>query len=97
MMARQLSKSDRIRKLLHLSNKEIAETIGCREEYVRTVRQRTSASGNPKNSNAVKAYNPKRYELRRKRYATDPSFREKSLMQNADWRRRHRRAEARTS
>ena len=46
-MAQQLSKSDKIRKILHLSNAEIAERIGCREEYVRSVRQRTSASGNP--------------------------------------------------
>jgi hypothetical protein len=46
-MTTQLSKADRIRKLLHLSNREVAERVGCRVEYVRAVRQRTSPSGDP--------------------------------------------------
>jgi hypothetical protein len=46
-MTQQPSKADRIRKLLHLSNAEIAKRIGCRDSYVRAVRQRTSANGHP--------------------------------------------------
>jgi hypothetical protein len=32
--------------MLHLSNNDIAEIIGCRTEYVRAVRQRTDQDGN---------------------------------------------------
>jgi hypothetical protein len=44
-MATQLSKAHRIRKILHLSNAEIAKRVGCRVEYVRSVRQRTDENG----------------------------------------------------
>lgn len=66
-MAAQLSKADRIRKLLHLGNAEIAKRTGERVEYVRAVRQRTSDSGNPINSNAIIAYAPTHYRRKRER------------------------------
>jgi hypothetical protein len=95
-MAQQPSKADRIRKLLHLSNAEIAKRIECHDGYVRAVRQRTSAGGNPVNSNAILAYAPTEYERRRERYASDPTFREKVRAQRKEWTRR-RRDEARAS
>lgn len=68
-MATQLSKADRIRAMLNMmSNKDIAEAIGCSDAYVRAVRQRTSPSGNPietVSSLAWKLANPGRV----KRYA----------------------------
>ena len=42
-----VSKADQIRQLLHLPNNVIARRLGCMPEYVRAVRQRTSASGHP--------------------------------------------------
>jgi hypothetical protein len=95
-MTTQLSKSDRIRKLLHISNAEIAKRIGCCEAYVRAVRQRTSLSGNPINSNAVLTYAPTHYKRKRERYASDPEFRERTLAATAR-NYRKRRAEARAS
>jgi hypothetical protein len=56
VMAAQLSKADRIRKLLHLSNAEVAKRIGCRDAYVRAVRQRTSKSGHPVETDGSKAW-----------------------------------------
>ena len=43
----EMSTAERIRKLLHLSNTEIARRLGCSPAYVRTVRQRTSSNGSP--------------------------------------------------
>ncbi len=42
-----MSNADKIRRLLHLPNSVIATKIKCHEAYVRSVRQRTSRSGNP--------------------------------------------------
>jgi hypothetical protein len=95
-MAAQLSKADRIRKLLHLSNAEIAKRAGERIEYVRAVRQRTSKAGNPINSNAILAYAPTHNRRKRERYASDPEFRERTL-EALRRRDRKRREEARAS
>ena len=45
-----MSKADKIRAILHLSNAQIANHLGVTETYVRTVRQRTSSNGFPKDA-----------------------------------------------
>lgn len=101
-MATQLSKADQIRKLLHLSNKEIAERIGCLDAYVRAVRQRTSDSGNPITDAACRNWvleNRALLRVRwRERYANEPSFRERHLQASKSaYYSAKRRAEARAS
>lgn len=90
------SKSDRIRKILHLPNAVIAERIGCRKDYVRAVRQRTSLFGNPITDAANRnwqAENKERINARiRKRYRFDPEFRQRR--QAIQVKSRKRRAEA---
>ncbi len=96
-MARQLSKADRIRKILHLSNKEIARRTGCAPAYVRAVRQRTSDAGNPITDNANRnwvAANKDRVreshrKSRAKRYSTDPEYRSLQLERHKKWRERN--------
>jgi len=86
-MATQLSKADRIRKMLHLSNKDIAEIIGCHEAYVRVVRQRTSPSGNPVTNEAAKNWAASNHgrvlaaaaRRFRERYHNDPGYRAKHI------------------
>jgi hypothetical protein len=90
MMATQLSKADRIRKMLHLSNKDIAEIIGCHEAYVRVVRQRTSPSGNPVTNEAAKNWAASNHgrvlaaaaRRFRERYHNDPGYRAKHIARN---------------
>lgn len=72
MMAAQLSKADQIRKLLHLSNAEIAKHVGCMKEYVRTVRQRTNKAGDTISRPCDYG---NRVHLVRKRAQRDPEFR----------------------
>lgn len=50
------SRADRVRKILHLPNAEIARRIGCPESYVRTVRQRTASDGLPQLAAGERAY-----------------------------------------
>ncbi len=83
-----MTKSEQIRKLLHLTNAEISRRTGFLQDYVRAVRQRTTANGEPATSRAERTYrlaNPEqqraykqRYnEKRRARYYSDPEYRER--------------------
>lgn len=106
-MTTQLSKADKIRALLHLSNDEIVRRTGERREYIRVIRQRTSKDGNPIPAPADKNYQPRKNE----RYATDPALRKRHYAKVVRWRvanreyylarmreyQRKRRAEARAS
>ena len=49
---REASKAEVVRKVLHLSNNEIARLTGFAQPYIRAVRQRTDKNGNPMNSPA---------------------------------------------
>jgi hypothetical protein len=93
-MATQLSKADRIRKLLHLSNAEVAKRVGCSPDYVRATRQRTSKDGNPvnpaTNANWRMANKPRIRARVRERYASDPEFRRKQDASTANWRKANR-------
>ena len=53
-----MTKASHIRKLLAQghSNAEIAEAVGCKESYVRTIRQRTDAEGRPQKAPGEVAY-----------------------------------------
>jgi hypothetical protein len=93
-MATQLSKADRIRKLLHLSNAEIAKREACHEGYVRAVRQRTSSDGHPIQTRAEKAWQAANWgrllqlkrEANARRWASDPKYRKHKLEQQRKWR-----------
>lgn len=92
-MATQLSKAEKIRKLLHLSNAEIAKQIGCEEFYVRAVRQRTGKDGRPTETKANTAWRDANWdrilESKRKshakRYASDPAYRKYARERNSRW------------
>jgi hypothetical protein len=93
-MATQLSKADKIRKLLHLSNAEIAKRLRYDEPYVRAVRQRTSKDGRPTETPANRAWHAsnrdRMLQFKRKyyanRYASDPKYRKSELERASRWR-----------
>ena len=92
----QISKADRIRSLLKqgYSTKVIADIVGCRDEYVRAVRQRTDEDGNPITGKACLAWQHANREKRRlrnkERYHTDPEYRARSLAASKRWHRQKR-------
>ena len=51
-----MSKADEVRKLLHLPNAMVAARTGYPESYIRTVRQRTTPDGQPKESNGDRSW-----------------------------------------
>jgi hypothetical protein len=89
----QLSKADKIRKLLHLPNGVIAERTGFAINYVQHVRLRTSPSGNPIQL-PIDIERDRRCKVAR--YRTDPEFaeRKRAIQRRYDAKRR---AEARAS
>lgn len=101
-MATQLSKAGKIRKLLHLGTAEIAKRVGCREEYVRAVRQRTSMDGRPIEAPTDKVWRlanldrvREKHRVRQAtRYANDPEFRRRQLEGKKRSYHAKRRAEA---
>ena len=80
-----VSKADKIRSMLHLSNAKIAKRVGCLPEYVRVVRQRTSHSGNPIERAIDLAWRPELRARERRRYRTDPAYRKRRLAQAKEW------------
>ncbi len=58
-----MSKADQIRKLLHLPTVEIATRTKTHEGYVRAVRQRTSKSGNPIETESSRRWKERHPEL----------------------------------
>ena len=97
MAKTQLSKADKIRKLLHLSTSEIARLTGENPAYVSTVRSRTSADGHPidrasdrnwRASNRDRVTEYARLSQRRIR-AADPE--KAAARRKADWQRKKER------
>ena len=87
-----MSKAEQIRSLFHLPNAVIAKRVGCRDTYVRAVRQRTSSNGFPVRAIADLNYYSVRLEKQRERYRTDPKMRETKAKQQRSWRKRVREA-----
>lgn len=91
-----MTKADKIRELYALgwATSKIAAEVGCRVEYVRVCAQQRRDG---RMSRADRKYLPTANEVRKNRYATDPSARHRRLATNA--RSRARKAasqEART-
>ena len=88
-----LSKAGRIRYLLDqgFTNSEIAETVGCRPEYVRAARQRIAGTGS-------KSVADQNYIL--KRYGTMKAYHDSNNERTKDYRRvwnRNRYRQGRTA
>lgn len=81
-MAQQLSKSDQIRKLLHLKNKEIVQLTGFNKDLVSLVRSRTSRDGMPKRRETDVAAD----EAKMARYRADPNYAARVQARIRKWR-----------
>lgn len=98
----KVTKSDRIIDLLattDLTREQIAARIGCLPAYVRVVEQRLAAErGNgPQDRWHLRNSDKRREDMRiymRKRYRTDPEFRDKKLVRSRLYYRK-KRAESR--
>ncbi len=85
-----MTKSDTVRKLLHLPNAEIVERTGFHDAFIRAVRQRTDANGKRKRSSAdtryhdANAHSIRSYQnnYRRHRYREDPEYRARTMERN---------------
>jgi hypothetical protein len=88
----QPSKSDQIRKLLHLPNAVIAERTGFNLGTISWVRNHTSVSGNP----IVRPHDRNRDAKKVARHHNDPEYRERHKAHMREVMRR-RRSEVRAS
>jgi hypothetical protein len=106
-----VTKAECIRELYktgEYTTAQIADVVGCREEYVRAVRQRTNESGQPQCTPADTAYYKRRgadpnyrkwrSDLQCEQYHNNPKYRERQLAACRKWyaKSRKRAAEVRT-
>ena len=94
------SKAQRIRELYAEGRKpkEIAVIVGCRKEYVRSVKQR-GAAGNDRSAAQIRYERSEKGRKAasgrfKKRYRADPAFRQHKVDYSRAWKRRQREARA---